>query len=65
MNKQIIAVYKKDPFYPRFTRPPGRIPYVIKSNHPEYGVGVRLDYGFLEVALEDGYEVTIKQEPSL
>ena len=37
------------------------IPYVEQSNHPRFVKGTRFDYGFLKIALENGYEVVIKQ----
>jgi len=36
-----------------------RIPIVIESDHPRFVVGTRLDWGFVQVALDNGYTVTI------
>lgn len=33
---------------------------VIESNHPKFIVGTTLDWGFIQVALKDGYTVTIQ-----
>jgi hypothetical protein len=35
------------------------IPLVTTSTHPRFVPGVRLDWGFVQVALEDGYRVII------
>lgn len=35
----------------------GSIPVVLLSNHPRFVVGTRLDYGFLHIALDEGYAV--------
>lgn len=37
-----------------------KIPFVIESNHPGFIRGARLDWGFLQVAIEDGYTVTVE-----
>jgi len=37
-----------------------KIPVVIESDHPRFGVGTRLDWGFVQVAIEDGWTVTIE-----
>ena len=37
-----------------------KIPFVIKSDHPRFNNGTRLNWGFLQVAIEDGYTVTVK-----
>jgi hypothetical protein len=41
-----------------------KIPVVRKSNHPRYPVGTRLDYGFLQSALQDGYDVQLLNAPA-
>lgn len=33
------------------------IPRVTKSNHKRFVVGTRFDYGFMSVALEEGYSI--------
>lgn len=37
-----------------------KIPVVTESNHPRFQAGVRLDWGFVQVALRDGFQVNIK-----
>jgi hypothetical protein len=32
-------------------------PYVIESNHPRFVAESRFDYGFLQIALAEGYNV--------
>jgi hypothetical protein len=57
--KKIIARMEADwlePYY-KFG---GNIPVVIKSNHPNYRKGTRLDWGFVQVALGESYIVEIK-----
>lgn len=39
-----------------------RIPIVQESDHQEYVVGTRFDWGFVQVALDQGYEVIIKPD---
>jgi len=36
------------------------IPVVIESDHPRFVEGTRLDWGFVQVAIEDGWIVTIE-----
>ncbi len=36
------------------------IPIVIESTHPNYNVNTRFDYGFMQNAIKDGYEILIK-----
>jgi hypothetical protein len=36
------------------------IPVVVLSDHPRFVPGVRFDYGFLQCALRDGYDVVLK-----
>lgn len=38
-----------------------RIPWVVCSTHERFVEGTRFDYGFLQIALRDGYEVLITQ----
>lgn len=35
----------------------GSIPEVVISNHPRFVMGTRFDYGFLHIALDEGYTV--------
>lgn len=37
------------------------IPVVVKSTHPRFVAGTRFDYGFLKIALREGYDVSIRQ----
>lgn len=39
-----------------------RIPVVTESNHPRFVVGSRFDWGFVQVALGDGYSVEIEPD---
>ena len=32
-------------------------PYVLHSNHPRFVEGSRFDYGFLKIALAEGYTI--------
>ena len=36
-----------------------KVPVVIESDHPRFVEGTRLDWGFAETAIEDGYILTI------
>jgi len=36
-----------------------KIPVVLSSNHPIFTEGMRFDWGFVQVAIGDGYTVTI------
>lgn len=38
-----------------------KIPWVVTSTHKRFIPGTRFDYGFLQIALSEGYEVQIKQ----
>ncbi len=38
----------------------GKIPVVTESDHPRFDEGTRLDWGFVQVAIEDGWMVTIE-----
>lgn len=33
---------------------------ILKSDHPRYKEGTRFDYGYVSLALEDGYTVVLK-----
>ena len=33
------------------------IPVVLLSSHPDYGPETRFDYGYMQVALEQGYSI--------
>lgn len=59
--KYIVAQMVQDHVEPYASRG-NLIPRVIKSNHPKYSVGTRLDYGFLITALNEGYAVAILPE---
>ncbi len=54
MNKIIVAEYRAD----TYSLSEG-IPWVTLSNHPRFVPGTRLDYGFLRVALAQGYNVLL------
>lgn len=36
-----------------------KIPVVAESNHPRFPIGCRLDWGFVKIALEDGYRIEL------
>jgi len=36
------------------------IPAVVESDHPRFTAGTKFDFGFVDVALEDGWTVTIE-----
>lgn len=56
-QKQIVAEMHLDWVKPYIGE---LIPVVIKSDHPRFIRGTRLDYGFVKTALRDGYDVTLK-----
>ena len=56
--KKITARMEKDSVQP-YKDWGNKIPRVIESNHPRFVNGTRLDWGFVQVALEDGYAVEI------
>lgn len=58
-RKKITAAYLLDHLgkYSRGERT--KIPYVLASTHPRFKAGARFDFGFLEVALREGYDVEI------
>ena len=37
----------------------GFIPIVLESDHPRFVPGTRFDYGFLQIALDEGYDIEI------
>lgn len=57
-EKVIVAQYTED-WVPPYAGHNGGIPVVIASNHPRFQPGNRFDYGFLQVALAQGYTVII------
>lgn len=57
-EKVIVAQYTDD-WVPGYAEHSGGIPVVIASNHPRFQPGNRFDYGFLQVALAQGYAVII------
>ena len=57
-EKVIVAQYTDD-WAPPYAGHGGGISVVIASNHPRYTPGVRFDYGFLQVALAQGYTIII------
>jgi len=59
----IKAEMRPDTVRPYSEGPYPHIPYVVKSNHPRFTVGTRLDWGFVSCALEDGYSVQIIAAP--
>lgn len=56
MNKIIVAEYRADTIS---TYAGQGIPWVTLSNHPRFVPGTRLDFGFLRVALAQGYNVLL------
>jgi hypothetical protein len=42
----------------------GRAMRVVESRHPRFVVGSRFDYGFMQIANEEGYEVTVAPMPA-
>lgn len=60
--KSIVAVMRPDWVPPYCYEHNHGIPVVIQSN-PRFVVGWRLDYGFVQVALREGYDVTIEANP--
>jgi len=57
-GKVIVAQYTAD-WVPPYAESGAGIPVVIASNHPRFKPGNRFDYGFLQVALAQGYTVII------
>ncbi len=56
--KVIVAQFTDDWVQPYCGAGQG-IPVVVVSNHPRFQPGHRFDYGFLQVALAQGYAVVI------
>jgi hypothetical protein len=52
MCEDKVAMYSCGPF--------PFIPYVVESDHPRFTLGTRLDWGFVQCALQDGYDLTIE-----
>ena len=63
MKKLIIAEMVKDNISP-YKEVGSVIPRIIYSNHPTFLQGCRFDYGYLQVALEDGYNIMLCQGDS-
>jgi hypothetical protein len=59
--KRIVAVMRPDYIYP-YVQMGELIPVVVKSNHPRFPRGTRFDYGFLRIALSEGYNIELKQQ---
>lgn len=59
--KIIIAQMVKDNVRP-YRDEGGIIPNVIYSNHPRFQPGCRFDYGFLQLALDEGYNILLLQK---
>jgi len=53
--KKIVAQYVE-----RFGEEVWKEMRIIESNHPRFVVGSRFDFGFLQIASGEGYEITIK-----
>lgn len=58
--KRIEAVFARDWVEPYAASGDG-IPVVEASTHPRFTAGTRFDYGFIQVALRDGYDICIRQ----
>jgi len=58
IKKIIVAQYVADWIEPYKSEGSG-VPIVITSNHPRFQPKTRFDYGFLKVALAQGYAVLI------
>jgi len=56
--KNITAEMVDDPIE-TFREQGNKIPVVTISDHPRFVKGTRLDWGFVQVAIEDGWAVTI------
>ena len=59
--KLIVAEMRSDWVEP-YARTGSKIPVVVVSTHPQYKLGTRLDYGFVQVALDQGYDVYLRQQ---
>jgi hypothetical protein len=60
----IVCEMRSDPIEP-YKYWGNKIPYVVASNHYRFQRGTRFDYGFLHVALKEGYNVALIQEGEL
>ncbi len=60
MKPIIVAEYRADPYPVSVSAGMPGIPWVVRSNHPRFVPGTRFDYGFLQVALAQGYTVLIR-----
>lgn len=58
--KFIIAVYASDA-PDSYHGKDHKIPWVVSSTHPRFVAGTQFDYGFLQIALGEGYDVQIRQ----
>lgn len=50
-NKFIVAMNRPE------NGPYKSCPYVIESNHPRFVADSRFDFGFLQIALAEGYSI--------
>lgn len=41
----------------------GKAMRVVRSDHPRFSVGTRFDFGFLNIAIEEGYRIQIDPVP--
>ena len=60
MQAKYIKAEMRHDHIPMYAASMSLIPYVTKSDHPRFSVGTRLDWGFVQIAIQDGYTVTIK-----
>ncbi len=61
MRKIIIAQMVEDDIQP-YKNWGNIIPSVVYSNYPRFQSGCRFDYGFLQTALGEGYDVLLLQK---
>jgi len=54
----VIVKMENDMVEP-YTKEGNKVPIVIESDHPRFTKGTRLDWGFAEIAVENGYILTI------
>jgi len=52
MKLIIVQWFPEESFY-------GKAMRVILSNHPIFCVGTRFDYGFMHIAIDEGYTIQI------
>ncbi len=55
MKKITIILRPANEPYPLYST----VMYVQESNHPRFTVGKRFDYGFMSIAVEEGYTITV------